>query len=178
MQALPPIPAIYPRSIFLPREICYETEDEDFIRYCDHGRPGNDPFGPVMEIIVEKNTPGQLYGHYLRFYGLHHRARPIFRKLQTVGGASPWFSDDFQEAAFIGTEDKYLLRFQKRALNFYITHLSVSSSDNIGTHRSLIEQVRREFREISSDASLHRDIDTKTRKAIRKLLAVKKSLGQ
>jgi len=174
----PEIAADCPESIFSSSEICYETEDADFIRYYDRGRSSGIGFGPVMEILVENNKSNQVYGHYLRYYGLRRRPRPILRKLRShFSGLVLWFSDDFQEAAIISSDDKIFLRLQRRALNFYATHLSLLSSDNARTHDGFIAEVRRDFREMPYQEVLKMRPDGKTRRAIQTLFTVQADLG-
>jgi hypothetical protein len=171
----PEIAAAYPDSIFRPLELCYETEDEDFVRYSDEGRSDAGEGGPVMEVVVENNASRQVYGHYLRYYGLRNRAVSIIRKLQVNFISNIWFSEDFREAAII--EGVYFLRLQKRGLNFYMTHLSLLSSDNTRTHDGFVSQVTREFRQIPHQEILKMRLDGKTKKAIEKLLAIKADRG-
>jgi len=172
----PDIAAAYPDSIFRPLELCYETEDEDFVRYSDEGRSDAGESGPVMEVVVENDASRQVYGHYLRYYGLRNRAVSVIRKLPVnFSRSSIWFSEDFQEAALI--EGAYFLRLQKRGLNFYATHLSLLSSDNARTHDGFVSQVMREFRQIPHQEILKMRLDGKTKKAVEKLLAITADRG-
>jgi hypothetical protein len=169
----PSIVAAYPEAIFRPSGLRYETEDQDFVRYYDQGSSDEIDAGPVLEVLVKNGAAAELYGHYLRYYGLKNRAKPILRKVrERLTDPNLWFLDDFQEAAVIGSEGRFFLRLQRRGLNFYVTHLSLLYSDNIRTHEGFISEVRREFRQVSRREIPAMRLDGRTRKAVEKLFTI------
>lgn len=164
----------YPEAIFLSGEILYESEDDDFVRYCDYGHEKSDGLRSILEIVIGKESVPYMFGHYLRYYDMHSKIRRILRYFpEIVIGMEFRFSDDAQEAAVLSKCEKIFIRLQRREVNFYVTHISVLSSDNQRTHDAFISEMRRMFQEPQRLEKIR--IDTKTRKAVRKLLGIRSS---
>jgi hypothetical protein len=131
----------YPEFIFLPGLTIFECEDELYARYynTDRRHPRS-----RLEIIIVKHPTVSMYGHYIRFYGLHNRfKRTLLIMKETLSAPKIYFSPDFEEAAIVGSDEKAILRVQKRELNFYMTHLSVLCKGNENYHHSDVSEIKK-----------------------------------